>query len=150
MAPVHAQSRFSLAEANGHIGERATGCGQWLVALVARGLAFSASSAQSKGTDAQYNPTKDQCIAKAQSVDDAVLLSQRSASEINELDWELSICAAKFLPLKPQGAMLISEAHGVVADESRKRMEKAVETLSPQEQRQFWDAFNTDPGDSGK
>jgi hypothetical protein len=102
---------------------------------------------RSESTNTGYNPTKAECIAKAQRVD-VLWLSQQPASKINELDWQLSVCEGKYTPLNKEGVLLISEAHGSVADEFRKRLEKAIGRLSPDLQKQVWEAFNSDSGDS--
>ena len=52
--------------------------------------------------------------------------------------------------MNPEGAVLISEAHGFVADEFRNRIEKAVGTLPPDLQKQIWAAFNSDTGQPDK
>jgi hypothetical protein len=96
------------------------------------------------------NPTKAECLIKARPAIDPVWLSHRPASEINELDWQLSVCESRFIPPEPEGAMLICEAHGFAADEFRRRVEKAVSTLTPDLQKRVWDAFNSDAGEPNK
>jgi hypothetical protein len=77
---------------------------------------------------------------------DASALGQRAASDINELDWKLSVCIGDFGPLAPTGVPLILYAHGNVADEMRKRIEAAIATLPMEEQAKVWAAFNAGRG----
>jgi len=117
------------------------------VAAVVSILLFSSLAAQDlKKATRGREPTSSECVAKAKRAADPRWLSQRTSSEINELDWELSVCEGKFLPLKPEGAMLIAEGHGMVADEFRRRIEKAIGTLPSELQKKVWDAFNSDTG----
>jgi len=111
------------------------------------GLLGQLSSSQEKDPNAKHGPTKTGCIADARRAVDPRWLAQRPASEINELDWKLSACEARFLPLKSEGAMLIAEGHGFAADEFRRRIEKAISRLPSELQKQVWDAFNSDAGD---
>lgn len=102
-----------------------------------------------QSNDAQhraYNPTKSDCLAKSEQATDLEWLAKRPASEINQLDWELSVCVARFAPLKPSGAELIFDAHGMVADVLRMRIEKAIGTLPNSTQAEVWAAFNADTG----
>ncbi len=93
-----------------------------------------------------YSPTKSDCLAKSEQATDWDWLSKRSAAAINQLDWELSVCVGQFAPLKPKGADLILDAHGMVSDEFRKRIEKAIGTLPKGTQAEVWAAFNADMG----
>ncbi|HEY5177615.1 MAG TPA: hypothetical protein VII95_18835 [Terriglobales bacterium] len=93
-----------------------------------------------------YSPTKSDCLAKSEQATDSEWLSKRSAPEVTQLDWELSVCTLRFAPLRPKGADLILDAHGMVADEFRMRIEKAIGTLSKSTQAEVWAAFNADMG----
>jgi hypothetical protein len=95
-----------------------------------------------------FDPTLQQCQVLATGAKDLNSLHRRPASDLNELDWRLSVCIGKFSPPVPTGVPLILDAHGVIADELRLRMEKAVETLPIEEQARFWAAFNADHGSS--
>ena len=105
---------------------------------------------QTNRNHAAYNPSQSECTAKASQASAAGWLSKRSNAEVNELDWELSVCEGKFLPLNLSGALLLAEGHGIVADEFRARIEKAISTLSQDVQTQVWTAFNADGGHDRK
>jgi len=62
------------------------------------------------------------------------------------MDWNLGLCEAKYMPLKPTSVMNVLYAHGVVADEMRKRLENAIATLPLDEQSKVWSAFHSDHG----
>lgn len=119
-----------------------------VAAIVLVPLVSLATAQESKSTNPKNDPSMSECIADARHAVDVEWLSRRPASEINELDWKLSVCEGRFLPLKPEGATLIAEGHGFVADEFRKRIERAIGSLPRDLQKQVWAAFNSDRGDS--
>ena len=122
------------------------------VQVLALGLLFNSarSFSQSAATPIQQHastqPSKADCLTKSARATDSQWLSQRSAPQINQLDWELSACVGQFAPLNPRYSALIVDAHGRVADEMRSRIEKAIGTLPPQAQAHVWAAFNSDRG----
>ena len=95
-----------------------------------------------------FNPDMNQCQMLAKPAENPQALLARPASDLNELDWKLSVCVGKFLPMYPSGVPLILDAHGNVSDELRVRIEKAVKTLPLEEQAKVWAAFNSDQGSS--
>jgi hypothetical protein len=114
--------------------------------LAAAALLVTLTASQ-QGQDSGAAPkTLSECVALAHTSDDSIELAKRPASEINELDWKLSVCEGKFTPLKRIGATEILYAHGTVADEMRMRLEKAIKTLPEDQQAKVWDAFHADRG----
>jgi hypothetical protein len=104
------------------------------------------ASPQSNQRKFAFHPDLKQCEALASAVGDPLTVRQLTASHLNELDWELSVCVGDFGPMQPKGALLLLSAHGNVADELRLRLERAVGTLPVQEQAKVWAAFNADRG----
>jgi hypothetical protein len=114
--------------------------------LAATGLLLALTAnqhAQDKGDPPQ---TIRACVALASASDDPTQLAKKSSADINELDWKLSVCEAKFAPLKRTGVTEVLYAHGAVADEMRMRIEKAIKTLPEDQQAKVWDAFHADNG----
>jgi hypothetical protein len=115
-------------------------------------LSLAASASAESGEPRQTGengPTMKQCEVWSREVDNNFLaLRNRSADDINELDWKLSVCVGNFIPVAPRGLTLILDAHGNVADEFRNRIEKAIETLPMEEQAKVWHAFHADSGEA--
>ena len=121
--------------------------GVWRINLVLAVLFLGVVvSAQTHREEGAFHPTLKQCETLAKPASDLAALHKRPASEINELDFHLSVCVADYGPLTPTGVPLILDAHGNVADEMRIRLENAIKTLPVEEQAKVWAAFNTDQG----
>jgi hypothetical protein len=119
----------------------------WRIKVVLAVLFFGAVvSAQTHHERGAFHLTLKQCEILAKPASDITVLRRRTASDINELDWKLSVCVGDYGSLTPTGVALILEAHGNVADEMRTRIENAIKTLPIEEQGKVWAAFRADQG----
>ena len=114
---------------------------RFVLAVLFFGVMLGAQTHQDQGA---YHPTLKQCETLAKPAADVAALRKRTAIDINELDWKLSVCIGDYGPLTPTGIPLILDAHGNAADELRRRMEKAIETLPTEEVAKVWAAFRAD------
>ena len=109
-------------------------------------VACSSLGERPPSTKQGFHPTMLECQSLALKADDGLVLERQPAAELNDLDWRLSVCVSQYAPLRPKGAALLLSAHGLVSDSVRHRLEKAISTLSPEEQTKVWASFNADQG----